>query len=84
MRTFTFDHKDSQALHTLFTQEMLKRGFLASKTVLVSYGHKTRHIQRYLENVEQVFKIVKKAVKDDDVYALLEGPVAHAGFKRLA
>ena len=63
---------------------MLKRGFLASKTVFVSYDHKVKHVQEYLENVDQVFKMVKKTVKDDNVYNLLKGLVVHTGFKRLA
>ena len=34
--TFNLVYDDSQALHTLFTQEMLGRGYLASKSVYVS------------------------------------------------
>ena len=81
---FVFDYKEKQALHTLFTQEMLKQGFLASKTVYASYSHKEKHIKEYLRNVDGAFKIMKKAVKDDNIYHLLKGPVAHTGFKRLA
>jgi len=82
--TFAFNYgDDSQALHTLFTQEMLSRGFLASKNVYVSYSHNETHVQRYLENVNEVFGIIKKALEKDDFYGLLKGPVAHKGFKRL-
>ena len=82
--TFAFSHKESPALHTLFTQEMLKRGFLASKAVYVSYSHKEEHLKRYLENVDEVFKIIEKAIKEDNVRHLLRGAVAHTGFRRLA
>lgn len=82
--TFKFDYgEDSQALHTLFNQEMLKRGFLASKSVYVSYGHKEKHVKKYLENVDKVFGIIRKAIDNRSVYRLLKGPVAHSGFKRL-
>ena len=80
---FVFDYKEKQALHTLFTQEMLKRGFLASKSVYASYAHKEKHIKKYLENVDEVFKIMRKAIHNGNVYRLLKGPVAHTGFKRL-
>ncbi|MBN1762918.1 MAG: aminotransferase class III-fold pyridoxal phosphate-dependent enzyme [Methanomicrobia archaeon] len=84
LTTFVFDYgDDSQALLTLFTQEMLNRGFLASKSVYVSYSHTEEHVGMYLENVSEVFGIVKKAIKEDNIYDLLKGPIAHEGFKRL-
>lgn len=83
LTTFTFDHEKSQALHTLFTQEMLDRGFLASKSVYASYSHTKKHVSRYLENVDEVFGFIRKAVENGKIQDLLRGPVAHAGFKRL-
>ena len=84
LTTFVFDYgDDSQALHTLFTQEMLERGFLASKSVYVSYSHTEEHVEKYLENVGVVFRTIKKAIQKNTIYNLLKGPVAHEGFKRL-
>lgn len=84
LTTFVFDYgTNSQALHTLFTQEMLERGFLASKSVYTSYSHNEEHVQNYLEYVDNVFSIIKEAIEKDNVYDLLKGPVAHEGFKRL-
>jgi glutamate-1-semialdehyde aminotransferase len=82
--TFVFDYgADSQALHTLFTQEMLERGFLASKSVYATYSHDKEHVDEYLEHVNNVFEILKEAIEKNNVYDLLKGPVAHEGFKRL-
>lgn len=82
--TFKFDYgPDNQALYTLFTQEMLRRGYLASKSVYVSFSHKEKDVERYLEKVDEVFGIIKKAIKEKKIYSLLQGPVAYAGFKRL-
>ncbi|MBU0477205.1 aminotransferase class III, partial [bacterium] len=64
-------------------QEMLKRGFLASKAVYVSYSHKEKHIKKYLDSVDEVFGIIKKVIKKNNACNLLKGPVAHTGFKRL-
>ena len=83
LTTFVFDHEDGQALQTLFTQEMLDRGFLASKSVYASYSHTEECVEKYLENVDEVFGIIKKAIEKDSVCGLLKGPVAHEGFKRL-
>ncbi|MEK7646867.1 MAG: aminotransferase class III-fold pyridoxal phosphate-dependent enzyme [Patescibacteria group bacterium] len=82
--TFSFDYgKDSQAIRTLFTQEMLARGYLASPSVYVSYAHKITDVEKYLVAVDKVFALIKKAIVDKSLRKLLRGPVAHAGFKRL-
>ena len=62
---------------------MLKRGFLASSSVYVSYSHKEEHINHYLKNVDETFSIIKKAINENNVKNLLNGPVAHVGFQRL-
>lgn len=81
--SFSFSYGNAQEIKTLFTQEMLKRGFLAGLSVYVSYAHKEAHVKKYLEAVDEVFAIIKNAVETDTVSSLLEGPVAHAGFARL-
>lgn len=82
--SFHFDYGDaSQSIRTLFTQEMLKRGYLASSSVYVSLAHTPELVGRYLTEVDSVFAHIKKAVDSGRVIDLLEGPVAHSGFKRL-
>lgn len=83
LTTFTFNQENSQVLHSLFTQEMLYRGFLASKSLYVSYSHNEQHVQKYLRSVDEVFELIKKAIIGGSVLDLLKGPVAHEGFKRL-
>jgi len=74
----------SQAISTLFTQEMLERGYLsATKGLYVSYSHKEEHAERYLEEVERVFGVLKTAIDEGSVEKRLKGPIAHSGFKRL-
>ena len=83
LTTFHFVSDNSQVMHTLFTQEMLKRGFLASKSVYVSYSHSNQHVKDYLSNVERVFSTIQQGIENGKINSLLEGPVAHEGFKRL-
>ena len=83
LTTFKFMSDNSQVLHTLFTQEMLKRGYLASKSVYVSYSHSNQHVEDYLSNVEEVFGIIQHGIENGEINSLLKGPVAHEGFKRL-
>lgn len=84
LTTFDFDYGENNiALHTLFTQEMLSRGFLASKSVYVSYSHDRQHVREYMEDVDEVFGVLRKAIDQKNVNKLLKGPIAHVGFKRL-
>jgi len=83
LTTFHFVSDNSQVMHTLFTQEMLERGFLASKSVYVSYSHSNLHVEDYLSNVEEVFGIIQHGIENGKINSLLKGPVAHEGFKRL-
>ena len=84
LTTFTFEYGEiNQALNTLFTQEMLNYGFLASKSVYVSYSHTISYVNKYLNHVDDIFGIINRAIEENNVHELLKGPVAHEGFKRL-
>lgn len=81
---FNFDYaEDSQAIRTLFTQEMLRRGFLASSSVYISFAHTEKNVKKYLKSVDAVFALIAEAIEMKKVSSLLEGPIAHSGFKRL-
>lgn len=69
---------------TFITQEMLKKGFLASNNFYASIAHSDLNMEQYFEALNPIFKIIKNC---EDGYlnidSLLEGPVCHSGFKRL-
>jgi len=81
---FTFPYPNSQAMRTLFTQLMLDRGFLASNAFYAMYAHQTAHVEAYAVAVAEVFAEIRDAVSRGEVEGRLRGPVAHAGFYRLA
>jgi glutamate-1-semialdehyde aminotransferase len=82
--SFTFQNgRDSQALKTLFVQEMLDRGFLATNMFFASCAHTDAHIKKYLRAVDGAFAALARAVKTKTIYKKLRGPVAHTGFARL-
>lgn len=69
---------------TYFTQEMLKRGYIASNAFYTSYAHSPEIIVEYLQNVNGVFaQILALNAKGETVKSALEGPVCHSGFGRL-
>jgi glutamate-1-semialdehyde aminotransferase len=79
---FAFDHPNGLALTTLFTQEMLDRGFLASTHVYAMLAHDDAAIERYLSALAEAFGRIA-GVRDDDPASYLRGPVRHRGFQRL-
>ena len=79
-----FQYNESQALHTLFTQLMLDRGFLASRACYATFAHREEHVRTYLSAVEEVFQSLAGALDSSGkVMEMLKGPVAHTGFHRL-
>jgi len=84
LSVLSFDYPNKQAIMTLFTQEMLKRDFLASKAFYATYAHKDEHIEKYSKAVEEVFKIISNAIENNDVEIKLNGPITHTEFRRLA
>lgn len=81
---FEFMYPNALAYKTYFTQEMLKRGFLASTMLYASYAHKEDVIKLYLEMCEEVFAQIDKIhCENGRIEDYLDGPVCHAGFERL-
>ena len=80
---FSFNYKNDKEIKTLFIQEMLKKGFLSTTGYYASFAHRESDINEYLNAVDYVFNIIKKAIVNNNVINLLESSVCHAGFKRL-
>lgn len=80
---FSIAAENAQAVHTLFTQLMLERGFLATKGFYATYAHQDEHVQEYLETAESVFKKIAGILEKGLLAETLRGPVAHTGFQRL-
>jgi len=70
-------------IKTLITQEMLKKGFLASNVIFVSSAHTEGVIDEYLNNMDEVLSRIASAKKNGKLEDMLEGPVCHGAFKRL-
>ena len=81
---FSFNYNNSLMLKTLFTQEMLAKGFLATTAFYASYAHKEKHIEKYLKAVDETFISIAKSIKEGKPEKYLKGPICHSGFKRLA
>ncbi len=80
---FAIDENEPLLIKTLFTQEMLKRGYLASNLIYLSYAHTKEIIDKYSEEAFSIFQKIKKAQNAGSLQNLLEGPICHSGFTRL-
>lgn len=78
-----FEHAESEVLRTLYTQEMLKRGFLAGAGVFPTWAHTDAIIDRFALAVDEVFAELSRSLRAGKVRESLRGPVAHSGFRRL-
>ena len=68
---------------TIFTQEMLKKGYLAANSCYLSTSHSIEIIDRYIESLDIVFSEIAQHEKLSDKGIHLSGPVCHSGFQRL-
>jgi len=80
---FAFDHPLANELKTLYTQLMLKRGFLAGTAIYPTLGHTEEIVGMFGEAMDAIFAELGKALSEGSVIARLEGPPAHEGFRRL-
>jgi glutamate-1-semialdehyde 2,1-aminomutase len=68
---------------TLFTQEMLKRGYLATTSVYLSSKHNNYIINRYIKNCDIVFSYISKILKKKQIKNNLLTQVKTDAFQRL-
>lgn len=83
MSHFEFLYEEPLVLKTLFTQEMLKRGYLATNAFYASFAHSNEDVEEYLNMVDECFGIIKDGIRRECIPKLLEGDVCQSGFQRL-
>jgi glutamate-1-semialdehyde 2,1-aminomutase len=80
---FTIKSENSLAYKTLITQEMLASGYLASNTFYACTDHTEAVVDAYFDALKPVFSLIRECEDGRPIASLLNGPVCHAGFKRL-
>ena len=82
--TYSFDSTNYLKYKTFITQEMLKKGFLASTNFYASTAHNSENLALYFDALDGIYSQISKCEKDNlNIDDLLNGPVCHSGFKRL-
>ena len=80
---FNFKSKNNREYKNLITQEMLKKGFLASTTCYLSTAHNSKVFERYANCLDDVFKLISKCENGCNINEMLKYPLSHIGFERL-
>ena len=79
---FYFDNNHAVNI-SYFTQEMLKRGFLAGAGFYAMYAHTLEDVKQYEKAVDEVFGQLAQLIKENKVENHLEGEPAASGFGRV-
>ncbi len=84
LMSMAFDYgAQSGTVRTLYTQEMLDRGFIASSPCYPNTTMTDQILDEYFSVLDEVFAILADATDKHDIVSRLRGPVAHADFRRL-
>ena len=84
LSTYSFKSNKSLEYKTLITQEMLKKGYLASTNFYASIAHNIDNLNLYFEALNDVYILIAECEKGNlKIENLLKGPICHSGFKRL-
>jgi len=84
LSTYSFNSIDALSYKTLISQEMLKKGILASTNFYASTAHSNVEFEIYFNVLDEIFaKISKCEAGEINTGDLIEGPICHSGFKRL-
>tara|TARA_B110000483_G_scaffold201146_1_gene241979 strand:+ start:632 stop:1945 length:1314 start_codon:yes stop_codon:yes gene_type:complete len=83
IQSMSFNSKNNLIYKTYLTQEMLKKGYLASTLTYMCINHTDKVITDYLNNLDPIFKDIKEFEEGRDISTILDGPVCHSGFNRL-
>jgi len=81
--SFLFISKYNNEYKTFITQEMLKKGFLASNIFYASLAHKEKILKKYFKELDIIFKKIKKFENGENVYNYLRVKPATQNFSRL-
>ena len=79
---FFFFSKNNNLYKTYISQEMLKKGFLASNIVFTCIDHNEKILIKYFDNMEKIFKKIKDCENErEDIQNILEVPPSLEGFR---
>lgn len=84
LSTYSFNYENNLIYKTFITQEMLKKGFLASTNFYACIKHSDQIIESYFSALDEVYRDISKVENGElNPSEMLISEVCHSGFKRL-
>ena len=84
LSTYSFKSEKALEYKTFITQEMLKKGYLASTNFYASTAHNSENLNLYFNALDNVYYKISECEKGNiRIEDLLKGPICHSGFNRL-
>jgi glutamate-1-semialdehyde 2,1-aminomutase len=81
LSSFNFNSTFSLEYKTYVTQEMLKKGILASNAFYACTEHKKEYLDMYFNELNEIFSFI--SIHQGDIINFIDGKICHGGFKRL-
>ena len=82
--SFNFLYKKNYEYKTFISQEMLKKGYLASNQIFITIHHTKKIIDKYINKLDPVFKKIKYLEKNNiSSKKFLKDKICHQTFQRL-
>lgn len=81
LSSFNFNSKYFLEFKTYLTQEMLKKGILASNSFYACTEHKKEFLDMYFYELNEIFNFISK--HKEDISDFIDNKTCHSGFKRL-
>lgn len=75
--------KKNNLILTYFIQEMLKKNYLVSSSIYISYSHTKKLVSNYLRDADEVFKKISKLINDNKLEKEISINIRSDAFKRL-
>ena len=75
--------KKNNLILTYFIQGMLKKNYLVSSSIYISYSHTKKLVSNYLRDAEEVFKKISKLINDNKLEKEISINIRSDAFKRL-
>jgi glutamate-1-semialdehyde aminotransferase len=79
-----FIHEKGNYLQTIYTQEMLKRGYLVGSSIYSTYAYDEKVLDKFAIDTAEVFTIIRKSIDSNAPEDFIDSEVKHSGFQRLS
>jgi hypothetical protein len=62
---------------------MLEKNFLANNIIYSSISHTDKILEKYFENLDKIFSIIKDSENGDDINKYIKGPLSGTSFRKV-